>query len=313
MENFTPLFTVATITYNSEKWVRQAIESVLASSFLEFEFLISDDCSTDNTWNIIEQYNDPRIKAWRNDLNIGEYPNRNKVLAEAKGKYLLFVDGDDILYKYSLEMLNRYIGFFPKAAAFWGVYPLFFDFVTLPYEFNNAELTKLNYLSNYPVSITGFAESIFHVEALIDLGGFSNEFAIGDYYIKKKICLYHSVVLFPAGISFWRKSSNQSSSNIKKNYLQFVENMQIDFEILYDIAETPLNKIELKNARKNYKISRIKLLVSNTLLKFRLKDFILLMLKLKIPVFHLFFVFQKGKYPLNEIDKESPLQNHFHF
>ena len=93
-----PLFTVATITYNSSRWVRQAIESVLASSYTDFEYIISDDCSTDDTWDIIQEYKDGRIKAWRNQTNIGEYPNRNIVLRQAKGKYFLFIDGDDLTY-----------------------------------------------------------------------------------------------------------------------------------------------------------------------------------------------------------------------
>jgi glycosyltransferase involved in cell wall biosynthesis len=51
-----PKVTIATITYNSEKFVAQAIESVLAQSFTDFEYLISDDCSTDTTWDITCKY-----------------------------------------------------------------------------------------------------------------------------------------------------------------------------------------------------------------------------------------------------------------
>ena len=128
----SPLFTVATIAYNSAKWIKLTIESVLASSFTDFEFLILDDCSTDETWKIIQQYNDPRIRAWRNESNLGEYPNRNKVLNEANGKYILYIDGDDLLYKETLTRLSNYISFFPNAAAFWGVPNM--DVAIYPYE-----------------------------------------------------------------------------------------------------------------------------------------------------------------------------------
>ena len=183
----------------------------------------------------------------------------------------------------------------------------------MPYQFKNAELTRLNYLSTYPVSITGFAESLFQVKTLLDLEGFSNDFAIGDYHIKKNLCLDHSVVLFPAGISFWRKSSNQSSNLIRKNYRQFIETIQIDNQILFQREKLPLRKNELVIARRNHEISRIKLIVSNTLKKWSLKDFIYLIIKLKVPLIHLKLVLQKGNYPLNEVDKENPLQNNFHF
>jgi hypothetical protein len=127
------------------------------------------------------------------------------------------------------------------------------------------------------------------------------------------LCLKNSIVLFPAGISFWRKSSNQSSNQIRKNYRQFIETMQIDHQILYKTIDLTLTKKETEIARRNYEISRVKLIVSNTLLKFRLKDFFILMFKLKVPLNHLLFILQKGKYPLNEADKENPLQNNFHY
>ena len=93
-----PLFTIVTVSYNSEKWIAQAIESVLSSSFRDYEYIIADDCSTDKSWEIICKYDHPQIRNFRNENNIGEYFNRNKALEAARGKYLLFVDGDDILY-----------------------------------------------------------------------------------------------------------------------------------------------------------------------------------------------------------------------
>ena len=181
-----PLFTVATITYNSGKWVRQAIESVLASSFIDFEYIISDDCSTDDSWEIIQQYNDPRIKALKNEKNIGEYPNRNKVLNEAKGKYLLFVDGDDVLFKNTLRNLSEYTESFPDAEMIWGVQPSNIDFAIMPYLFNPKDLTRLIYGTSIPLAIIGFAETIFRIKELTSAGGFSERYSIGDVYIKKK-------------------------------------------------------------------------------------------------------------------------------
>ena len=92
-----PLFTVAVITYNSGQWLQQTIDSILSSSYENFELIISDDCSSDNTWELVKQYKDPRITSIRNTINIGEYPNRNQVLNKAIGRYILFIDGDDIL------------------------------------------------------------------------------------------------------------------------------------------------------------------------------------------------------------------------
>ena len=97
MKEDQPLVSVITVTYNSEAYVRDAIESILASSYVNFELLIQDDQSVDSTWTIIGEYKDTRIKAVRNEVNIGEYPNRNRALERVTGKYVLFIDGDDMI------------------------------------------------------------------------------------------------------------------------------------------------------------------------------------------------------------------------
>ena len=183
MNSSQPLFTVATITYNSGKWVRHAIESVLASTFIDFEYLISDDCSTDDTWAIIEQYNDPRIRSWKNEKNIGEYPNRNKVLKEAKGKYIYYIDGDDILYKSTLRNLSEYVYGFPEAGMIWGI--PHYDFIVFPVLFTPEEIFRIEFLGNYYWSMIGFPETIFKKDILLNAGGFNEKYAWEITILKK--------------------------------------------------------------------------------------------------------------------------------
>jgi glycosyltransferase involved in cell wall biosynthesis len=308
-----PLFTVATITYNSSKWVKQTIESVLNSSYTNFEYLISDDCSTDNTWDIIQEYKDPRIKAWRNEKNIGEYPNRNKVLKQARGSFIIYIDGDDILFKDALGRCQTYIEAFPDAKGIWGVYPVFFDFVALPYLFNPEQLTKLNYLSSYPVSIVGFAESFFSVEALKQIGGLDERFAIGDTYIKKLFCCHFQILLVTAGFAFWRKHDNQASKKVGLGYQQFIESYEIDQIVLSDV-NNPLSDIDLLIARENLTIGTVKLLTSNTLLKGKIKVFFGLRRKLGLSLFDFLRLFKKGKYTyMASHVNDQHLVNEFHF
>ncbi|RYZ26855.1 MAG: glycosyltransferase family 2 protein, partial [Chitinophagaceae bacterium] len=121
MKSGRTLFTIVTVTYNSSKWVKNAIESVLASDYASFEYIIADDCSSDETWEIISTYSDSRIRKFRHEQNRGEYANRNFALHKATGDYLLFVDGDDELYKDALSKLATYVGQFPDAGSIWGV------------------------------------------------------------------------------------------------------------------------------------------------------------------------------------------------
>ena len=313
MNQVKPLFTVATITYNSGKWVQQAIESILASSFTDFELVISDDCSTDNTWTLVQHYSDPRIRAWRNEKNLGEYANRNKVLREAKGQFIIYIDGDDLLYKDALASYARYLHAFPAAKAVWGVYPVYFDFVAFPYLFTPEQLTSLNFLSTYPVTVVGFAESLFSVEALLQLGGLDERYAIGDTYIKRRFSCIFPVVLVPAGNAFWRQYPEQASNRVRSFYRQLIETYQIDKELLL-CDYFPLTGEDKEKARRNFRIRSVKLVVDNTLRKGKLFDFFKLMNQLQISYSDLLLLFEKGKYEYKAgADSAAPLLNDYHF
>ncbi len=313
MNTIQPLFTVATITYNSGRWVNQAIESILSSTFTDFELLISDDCSTDDTWLNIQEYKDPRIRAWRNEINIGEYSNRNKVLREAKGTFIIYIDGDDILYKDSLARFARYLHAFPKAKAVWGVYPVYFDFVAMPYFFTPEQLTRLNYLSTYPVTVVGFAESLFSVDALLSIGGFDERFAIGDTYIKRKFSCIYPVLLATAGFAFWRQHPGQASNRVRSFYKQLIENFQIDKEILWS-NDLPLDAEDLKIAKMNFRIRTIKLIVLNTLRSGKLIDFFKLLKELHIPLSDMRYLLKKGAYNYKAgAVAGNPLLNDYNF
>jgi len=84
--------------YNDEYNVKLAIESILNQSFRDFEFLIMNDCSSDNTFEICNEYSklDNRIKVYQNDKNIGLTKSLNKLLSFAKGDFIARQDSDDI-------------------------------------------------------------------------------------------------------------------------------------------------------------------------------------------------------------------------
>ncbi len=97
------LVSVIMSNYNTpEVYLRSAIESILNQTYQNFEFIIIDDCSTDNSLQIIESYSDKRISIIRNEQNLGITKSLNKGLAVAKGEFVARMDADDI----SLE--NRF-------------------------------------------------------------------------------------------------------------------------------------------------------------------------------------------------------------
>jgi len=98
-----PLLTVFTPVFNLEKYIEETINSVLSQTFTDFEYIIIDDCSSDKTIEIIESFNDPRIRIIQNKINQGISFNRNLAIEEAKGKYIAMIDGDDLALPKRLE------------------------------------------------------------------------------------------------------------------------------------------------------------------------------------------------------------------
>ncbi len=91
-----PKVTVLMAVYNGESYLREAIDSILAQTFQDFEFLIINDGSCDCTWEILNSYNDPRIRLVNNDHNLGLTRSLNKGLKLAQGEFIARQDADDI-------------------------------------------------------------------------------------------------------------------------------------------------------------------------------------------------------------------------
>ena len=99
------LVSIITPSYNSAKFIKQCIESVIAQTYTNWEMIIVDDCSQDNSKEkiIILSKNDARIKTVFLDENIGAAEARNVAIQKAKGKYIAFLDSDDLWHPQKLE------------------------------------------------------------------------------------------------------------------------------------------------------------------------------------------------------------------
>ncbi|MDX6504123.1 MAG: hypothetical protein QOE29_1248 [Gaiellaceae bacterium] len=91
----SPRVTVLLAVHNGEPYVHQAVQSVLAQTFADFELLVVDDASTDGTVATIESFGDERIRVVRNERNLGQVPSLNRGLREARGELIARIDHDD--------------------------------------------------------------------------------------------------------------------------------------------------------------------------------------------------------------------------
>ena len=108
-ETLQPKISVLMPAYNAEKHIREAINSILNQTYTNFEFIIINDGSTDNTANIIREYNDQRIVFIDNKTNQGLVSVLNYGLDIAKGKYIARMDADDISYPKRFEKQVRFL------------------------------------------------------------------------------------------------------------------------------------------------------------------------------------------------------------
>lgn len=276
----TPKVSIVTITYNSSRFVRQAIESVLAQSFTDFEYLISDDCSTDNTWEIIQEYKDSRIRAWRNETNLGEYPNRNKTLNEAKGEYIIWIDGDDIFYPHGLEFMVRMLDAFPKSAM--ACARPYWPNMVYPYELTPEQTFRFDFLGS-PVTINGFPDTLFKTEILRQSGGLPVNYISGDTFIKRKIAMYYPILLISNGVSWWRMPEGQASAKVRGTVVGLIENIKIA-EYFLKLNDCPLTSDEKNQCSQNLYGGYHRYLIRNNLFKFKFKQFITNLYKVKIPL-----------------------------
>jgi glycosyltransferase involved in cell wall biosynthesis len=211
----SPFFTVITVTYNSSQFVRDAIESVLASTFTDFELIIGDDCSTDNTWEIINEYDDSRIVKYRNETNLREYPNRNKALNLARGEWVIFIDGDDLIFEHGLQIFHHYLIKFPNVKML--IQKEYTNNVIYPVLMTNLEYLRNEYFDSKRLSCSSFASNVFKLDALKDSGLLPVNHKSGDEFVRLKLGIKHGS-LFISSLNTWpRETPGQASSFIKAN------------------------------------------------------------------------------------------------
>lgn len=105
--NQQPLISVLMPAYNSELYIAEAIESILNQSYQNIELIIFDDGSSDNTRQVIQSFDDPRIVKILSDQNYGVVRARNEMIDRASGQYIALMDADDIADRTRLEKQLR--------------------------------------------------------------------------------------------------------------------------------------------------------------------------------------------------------------
>lgn len=205
------LVSVLMTVYNREKYISEAIESVLASSYTNFELIIVDDQSTDRSVEIARKYEtqDKRIKVYVNEQNLGQFPNRNKAASYAKGKYLKYLDSDDIIYPHGLEVMVWAIEKFPDA-GFATMHHKPEDSMPYPIILSPSQAYTEHFLGRGVFDI-GPSGCIFDTEKFNNVAGYLTDNYVGnDTELLFRIGALYPTVKMPTALIWWRQHEGQA-------------------------------------------------------------------------------------------------------
>lgn len=105
------MVSIITPTYNSERFISKTVDSIISQTYDDWELLITDDCSTDNTWSLLSAYaeKDDRIKIFQLERNSGPGVARNNSIQHAKGRFIAFCDSDDLWIPNKVEKQVKFL------------------------------------------------------------------------------------------------------------------------------------------------------------------------------------------------------------
>lgn len=186
-----PKVSVLMSVFNGEKYLRQAMESILSQTWSDFEFIIVNDASTDDSSKIIQSYNDNRIRVISNPVNIGLTKSLNIGIRHAQGEYIARQDADDISLPNRLKAQLRHFQHYPETALLGtsaycidGDGKIFCEATALANP--RGRLFERNRFTH--------GSTMFKTEIVRHLGGYNELFKYSqDYELWLRIAEYHKV------------------------------------------------------------------------------------------------------------------------
>jgi glycosyltransferase involved in cell wall biosynthesis len=250
-----PMVSVLTTSYNRSSFIAAALESVLSSSYRNFELIVVDDCSTDSTVAVAKKIaaSDERVRIYINDSNQGDYPNRNIAASYAKGKYIKYLDSDDIMYPHCLEVMVNAMEKFPGAG--YGLSAAGYEEQPMPL-MKDPRQTYLEHFGTKKHFDRAPGSAIILKEAFDKIGGFSGKRMIGDFELWLKMSCHFPLVVFQRDIVWDRTHSGQErQSDYAKEYDRLRSAVLTD---ALEKAECPLSKEEIDEIKRRIKREKLK-------------------------------------------------------
>ncbi len=232
-----PLVTVLMSVYNGEKYLREAMESILNQTYRNIEFLIINDASTDSSIEIIQSYRDERIRFSSNAENIKLTASLNKGIDLAQGKYIARMDADDISLPVRIEKQVAFMEQHPQVGL-CGTYVQNIgmnDPYVPPYKTTHDEIKfKLFFETHFPHPAAMLRKSVLDEHNL--MYDTVNQVA-QDYELWNKMIDYCEVAIIPEPLV--KKRSHPEMTSVKKGEEQLQVVKKIHGELMRKLGATP--------------------------------------------------------------------------
>ncbi|MEO6707250.1 MAG: glycosyltransferase [Ginsengibacter sp.] len=229
MENY-PLVTVGIPNYNYARFIKEALDSAAAQTYPNIELILVDDCSTDNSVMVIENWiknyeGSFKILFIQNPKNMGLSKSCNVILKNANGKYFQLLDSDDVIYPFKISKQVEILESSPNAALVYSnvsvvneegeiTNPDYCD--RIHYDKNNMpegrvkdQLLEFNFITVH--------SALVHTARAKEVGGFDETLALQDYYMWLQLSEKYEIRFLNECTAFYRIHSSSMSNNVKTN------------------------------------------------------------------------------------------------
>ncbi len=270
-ENCMPAISVVMPLYNAEKYVKKTIHSILNQTYRDFELIIVDDCSTDNSVQVVESIQDNRIKLFCNEKNMGIAYTRNRALENSNGKYIAIMDDDDISPEYRFEVAIQFMENNPHIDVVGGNTCIIDENDTVvgifPQAIRNPKLVKAQLmLGNIFGNSTALVRREFIEKHHIRYK--DNMYGAEDYQFWAECSLYGDISACDNIMLYWRRYDNETKkkrgsverkkviSGIQKNLIDYYGFSFTDseYELLLRIFEEDGKVQDSSDIQKLYQV-----------------------------------------------------------
>lgn len=265
MKKEKSLISIIIPTYNRANMLKNAINSILKQDYTEYEIIVVDDCSKDNTQEILKQFSNSKIYYYRNKINSGAGITRKNGYYNSNGQYIIFMDDDD--YYLDTHFFSKCMNEFKKNknVSFVSENSIIYYENINKYEFNplniSSKIDGLEYLKGFQTKFnkpnstftTIFRKDIVAKNGKIDI--------LNDSSIYMNALLYGDAIILDDIAGIYRIHESNITFNLKLDFL--IDNLEEKNKI-YSNLKTKINLIEAKEWWHNQINLTIKYYVNNT-------------------------------------------------